>query len=85
MSSVPQISPIPGKEYKVKQSEYPVVGKLPIRSVILGPSGAGKGLLIQNLILDVYKDLFGRVSIFNPSINVDHTWEPVKKYLGKYN
>ena len=48
MSLVPKIEPIQLKEYKTKQSKYDVVSKLPIRTVILGPSGSGKGILIQN-------------------------------------
>ena len=81
MSLVPKIEPIQLKEYKTKQSKYDVVGKLPIRTVILGPSGSGKGILIQNLILDIYKDLFERIYIFSPSIHVDHTNDNIKKYL----
>ena len=75
----PKIEPIQVTEFTVKQSKYDVVGKLPIRSVILGPSGSGKSILLQNFILDVYKYCFSRVDIFSPSINVDYqTWEPVK-------
>ena len=33
------------------------------------------------MILDIYRDCFERVYIFSPSINVDHTWLPVKTYL----
>ena len=78
------IKPIKLKEYEVKQSKYNVVSKLPIRAVILEPSGSGKNILLQNMILDIYKDCFSRVFIFSPSINVDYqTWEPVKKYLDK--
>ena len=33
------------------------------------------------MILDIYKDCFSRIYIFSPSIDVDMTWEPVKKYL----
>jgi len=33
------------------------------------------------MILDVYRDCFSRIYIFSPSIDVDMTWEPVKKYL----
>ena len=38
-TKTPKIEPIQVKEYTAKQSEYDIVGKLPIRSVILGPSG----------------------------------------------
>ena len=80
-SVVPKIEPIKVKQYEVKQSKYPQCGKLPVRSILLGPSGSGKGVLLQNMILDIYKGCFERVYIFSPSINVDVTWLPVKKYL----
>jgi hypothetical protein len=35
------------------------------------------------MILDIYRDCFARVYIWSPSINVDHSWEPVKKYIEK--
>jgi len=58
-----------------------VVGQLPIRNIILGPSGSGKGILLQNMILDIYRGCFERVYIFSPSVDIDQTWKPVKKYL----
>ena len=79
--SKPNIVPIAVKEYIVKQSKYDQVQKLPVRGILLGPSGAGKGVLLQNMILDIYRDCFERVYIFSPSINVDHTWLQVKEYL----
>ena len=79
----PKVKPIKIREYEVKQSKYPQVGKLPIRSILLAPSGSGKTVLIQNMILDIYKGLFQRIYIFSPSIEVDHTWEPVKKHIEK--
>jgi len=81
MSLTPKIEPIHSKEFTVKQSKYEVAGKLPIRSVILGPSGSGKTVLLQNMILDIYRDCFSRIYIFSPSIEVDQTWLPVKKYI----
>ena len=77
----PEIKPIKLKEYKFKQSKYEQCGRLPVRSIILAPSGAGKTVLLQNMILDIYRDCFERIYIFSPSINVDHTWLPVKKYI----
>jgi len=81
--SVPKIEPISIKEYTVKQSKYEVVGKLPIRSVILGPSGSGKTVLLQNMILDIYRGCFSKIFIFSPSIHVDASWLPVKEYIEK--
>ena len=81
---IPNIEPIKLKEYEVKQSKYNVVSKLPLRAIILGPSGSGKSILLQNMILDLYDKCFKRIYIFSPSINVDYqTWEPVKKMIEK--
>ena len=71
---VPDIKPIKLKEFETKQSKYEMVPKLPFRSVILGPSGSGKTILLQNMILDIYRDCFSRIYIFSPSIDVDATW-----------
>ena len=79
--NVPKIEPIKVKEFTSKQSKYDVVGKLPLRDIILGPSGAGKGILISNMILKIYKGCFDRIYLFSPSIDVDKTWLPVKEYI----
>ena len=78
---VPLIRPIKLKEFETKQSKYKMVGNLPTRSVVCAPSGAGKTVLLTNLILDVYKNCFSRIYIFSPSINVDYAWQPVKHYI----
>ena len=84
MEKIPDIKPIKLKEYNVKQSKYNMVGRIPIRQIVLGPSGCGKGIYIQNEILDIYKNLFARIYIFSPSIEVDYqTWKPVKDYIEK--
>ena len=48
--NAPKVEPIKIKKYTVKQSNYGIVGKLPIRDVILGPSGSSKTVLLQNMI-----------------------------------
>ena len=58
-----------------------MVPQIPFRSVILGPSGSGKTILLRNMILDIYKDCFSRIYIFSPSVDVDATWQPVRKYI----
>ena len=83
MSLIPKVQPIFTKEFEVSQSTCGVTGKLPIRSIILGPSGSGKTVLLQSMILDIYRDCFARIYIFSPSIDVDHTWKPVKKYISE--
>ena len=81
MSEKIEIKPIKTKEYSAKQSKYDVCGKLPIRSVILGPSGSGKTVLLQNMILNLYKGCFERIYVFSPSVNHDTTWLSVKEYI----
>ena len=80
----PSIKPIRTKEYDVPKSKYSQVGSLPTRSILLGPSGSGKSILLQNMIIDIYKGLFKRIYIFSPSIDVDfQTWQPVKSHIEK--
>ena len=80
-NKAPKIEPIKLKEFDTKQSKYPMVPQIPFRSVILGPSGSGKTILLQNMILDIYRNCFSRIYIFSPSIDVDATWQPVKQYI----
>ena len=51
--------------------------------MILGPSGSGKTILLQNMILDIYRDCFSRIYIFSPSIDRVSTWLPAKKYISE--
>lgn len=81
MSQIPNIKPIKVQQFETKQSRYKQVPRLPARSILLAPSGGGKGILLQNLIMDIYKGCFSKVFIFSPSIFVDKTWSPVLKYL----
>ena len=55
--TTPTIEPYKHITYECKQSKYPQVEKLSFPSLVLGPSGAGKGVLLQRLILNIYKDV----------------------------
>lgn len=81
--TIPVIEPIKLKSYESKQSKYSMVASLPMRSVLLGPSGSGKTVLLVSMILDLYRDCFARIYIWSPSVFVDQSWEPVKKYIEK--
>ena len=83
--SYPQIKTYDTKEYKLKQSQYASVDKLPTRTILLAPSNSGKTVLLANFILDIYKACFEQVYIFSPSINRDDNWQAVKQYLDKRN
>ena len=58
---VPDIKPRAMPEFKSKQSKYIHAGKLPMRAVVLGPSGSGKTVLLQNMILDIYRGCFEKM------------------------
>ena len=79
----PEIKPINTRitQYNTKQSKYENAAKLLARSILLGPSRAGKSTLLVNSSLDVYRGCFSRICIFSPYINVDSVWLPVKKYI----
>ena len=49
----------------------------------MAPSGSGKTVLLSNMMLNIYRGCFERVYIFSPSVNVDQTWEEVKKVQDK--
>jgi hypothetical protein len=51
--TTPKIEPINIKDYTVKQSKYETVGKLPCRSILCAPSGGGKTVLLQNMVLQI--------------------------------
>ena len=73
------IKPIELQEYTCKQSKHDIVPKLPLRGILLAPSGSGKTVLLSNLII-VYRDCYERCFVFSPSVNVDQTWSAVKDY-----
>jgi len=74
------IKPINAKEYTCKQSKYQQVPKIPLRGLLLAPSGSGKTVLLTNMILNIYRGCFERIYVFSPSINVDQTWAEGKTY-----
>ena len=77
--TTPILKPIQLKGHTCSQGHYgDIVPKLPMRSMLVGPSGSGKTVLLNNMILDIYKGCFSRVYIWSPSIEVDNTWKPVK-------
>ena len=77
----PIVKPVHVKEYELKQSKYEIAPRLPFSQIIVGPSGSGKGILLQTMILDIYPDVFARIYIWSPSISVHSNWTPVKKII----
>ena len=78
---IPKVEPIDIPEYKYKNSKFDMMPKLPARMLCVASSTGGKTVLIQNLILKIYRGSFERIYIFSPSVHVDDTWSAVKKYI----
>ena len=74
------VKPINMIDYTCKQSKHEHLPKVPLRVVLLSPSGGGKTVLLTNLILNQYRGCFERIYVFSPSSDLDNTWLPVKKY-----
>ena len=64
MINIPNITPYTKEKYTCKQSKYEMVSELPVRTMIVAPSNSGKTVLLQNMILDIYRGCFERVYIF---------------------
>ena len=79
--TIPKVEPIDIPEYKYKNSKYEMMPNLPARMLCVASSTGGKTVLIQNLILKIYRGSFERIYIFSPSVHVDDTWTAVKKYI----
>ena len=47
----------------------------------MASSTGGKTILIQNLMLKIYRGSLERIYIFSPSVHMDDTWKAVKKYI----
>ena len=80
----------PGRSiaYRHRQSKFPQLdGVLPLRWVIAGPSGAGKGVTMQNMILKHFRTAQGdscweRIYVFSPTAELDvSTWGPVRTFI----
>ena len=57
--AAPSLKPIELKEHTCSQGHYgDFVPKLPMRSMLVGPSGSGETVLLIHMILDIYKGCF---------------------------
>ena len=82
-NKAPIIVPIKLRQYECNRSNYEMAPQLPMRSLILSPSGGGKTVLLVNVIMDIYAGCFNIIYMFSPSVDIDHTWQPVKDYIAK--
>ena len=74
------IKPLELQEYTCKQSKHGIVPKLPLRGILLAPSGSGTTVLLSNLILNVYRHCYEIIFVCSPSVAVDQTRQAVKDY-----
>ena len=56
---------------------------LPTSFILTAPTASGKTMIILNLVLRYYKDMFARIWVFSPSIKLDPQYQPLRKYLEK--
>ena len=56
---------------------------LPTSFVLAAPTASGKTVILLNLLLKFYKDMFARIWFFSPSIKLDPQYAPLRKYLDK--
>ena len=56
---------------------------LPTSFILAAPTASGKTMIILNLLLRYYKDMFARIWVFSPSIKLDPQYAPLRKYLEK--
>ena len=71
-----KIKLFPTAEYSSKQPSDPVVPQVPCTGIFLGPSKSGKTVARISMILEQHRGVFD-----SPSIGIDDSWIPVKKYI----
>ena len=74
------IRPHKAKEYTFRQSAHAHVPELPVRAVLLAPSGGGKTTMLVSLIKDIYPKCWERIYVWSPTVHLDDHWNAVKKY-----
>ena len=80
------VRPAKTDKYDFAQSHYPQLPEIPLRAIVAAPSGAGKTVLLQSMVLDLYRTKsgdspFSRIYFWSPSASVDPAWKPVKKFI----
>ena len=70
----------PHPEYTFKAGPSSHLPRPPLRGLVLGPSGAGKGVWLCDSIVRIYAGCFERIFVWSPSVDLDHQWDPAKRY-----
>ena len=74
-----KIEPIKLKKYDNKQPEHEILPRVPFRFTMIAPTYSGKTVLISNIIMRLYRNVFDMIYMLSASIDVDDVWIPVKK------
>ena len=77
------IKPIKTQSYDWRQPKAEFLPPCPHgKWIISGPSGTGKGVLVQNMILnpELYRGIYERVYYISASASLDHNLRPICEY-----
>ena len=77
-----EIKPVKTKAYKWKQPPNDILPRCPFRGITSGPSGTGKGVLVQNMILnpELYRGIYEKIYYISASAALDHNLRPICEY-----
>ena len=80
------VKPAKSDTYHFAQSKHEILPQIPFRMIVASPSGGGKTVLLQSMMLSLYrtksgKSPFERIYIWSPSVNADPAWKPVKRFI----
>ena len=56
---------------------------IPTSFILAAPTASGQTMIILNILLRYYKDMFARIWFFSPSIKLDPQYAPLRKALEK--
>ena len=76
------VKPMPQANVHYKQSRYDLP-KLPMRTMVVGRSAAGKGTLIASIIREQYAGCFEAIYVFASTVEVDPLWIELVKYIAE--
>jgi acid stress-induced BolA-like protein IbaG/YrbA len=71
-------------DHGMDETLHNVMPEPSLRMIIAGPTGAGKGRLVSELLLKHYRGAFSKIYYFSASALLDDNLKPIRKYCEKY-